>query len=155
MELWRSYRLHYRNPALCRVPESLPSAFYRALGKEEDFAESRTRQSPPLGKELVYRVLDTRHNEALGKDSFAERQTLGKDGSRQRSVSGRLQLTPVSFCRGPPAGTRQNRFFAECHIAGTWQRESLPSVFCGHSTKHICIFFILATKLFVVCYYTM
>ena len=25
---------HYRNPALCRVPGSLPCAFYRAHGKE-------------------------------------------------------------------------------------------------------------------------
>jgi hypothetical protein len=134
---------HYRNPALSRVSESFPSAFYQALDKE-DFAERRTRQSPPLGKGLVYRELDTRHIEALGKD-----------GSRQRSVSSRLQLTSVSLCRGPPAGTRQSRFFAECHIAGTRQREFLPSVFCGHSAKHICIFFILATKLFVVCSYTM
>jgi hypothetical protein len=46
---------HYRNPGLCRVPVALPSAFYRALGKA-DFAERRTRQSPALGKELVYRV---------------------------------------------------------------------------------------------------
>jgi hypothetical protein len=71
------------------VPGSLPSAFYRALGKD-GFAESRTRQSPALGKELVYRVWDTRHRETLGKDCFAERQTLGKDGTRQRAVSGRL-----------------------------------------------------------------
>jgi hypothetical protein len=34
--------LHYRNPRLCRVLDSLPSAFCRALGKE-GFAESRTR----------------------------------------------------------------------------------------------------------------
>jgi hypothetical protein len=113
---------------LSSLPKSdpLPSAFYRALGKE-DFVECRTRQSPSLGKELVYRELDTRHSEALGKDSFAERQTLGKDGSRQRSVSGRLQLTSVSLCRGPadvltwgpslagsfpsvPGGTRQRLF---------------------------------------------
>jgi hypothetical protein len=47
--------IHYRNPRLCRVPVALPSAFYRALGKA-DFAERRTRQSPALGKELVYRV---------------------------------------------------------------------------------------------------
>jgi hypothetical protein len=33
---------HYRNPRLCRVLDSLPSAFCRALGKEV-FAESRTR----------------------------------------------------------------------------------------------------------------
>jgi hypothetical protein len=47
--------VHYRNPGLCRVSAALPSAFYRALGKE-DFAERRTRQSPALGKELIYRV---------------------------------------------------------------------------------------------------
>ena len=57
------------------MPVALPSA---ALGKV-DFAERRTRQSLALGKELVYRVQDTRHSEALGKD-----------GSRQRAVSGRL-----------------------------------------------------------------
>jgi hypothetical protein len=97
---WR--RRHYRNPGLCRVPAALLSVFYRALGKE-DFAERRTRQSHALGKELVYRVQDTRHNEALGKDCFAEWQTLDKDGSRQRAVSGHLQLTAASLCRGPLA----------------------------------------------------
>jgi hypothetical protein len=98
---------HYRNPGLCRVPDALPSAFYRALDKD-DFAESHTRQSPALSKELVYRVRDTRHRETLGKYFFAEWQTLGKDGARQRAVSGRLQLTAVS------PSTRQSRFFAEC-----------------------------------------
>jgi hypothetical protein len=106
--------MHYRNPGLCRVSGTLPSAFYRALGKE-NFAESRTRQSPALGKEIVYRVRDTRHRETLGKGCFAERQTLDKYGARQRAVSGRLQLTAVSLCRGPKAGTRQ--------------RGSSPSVF--------------------------
>jgi hypothetical protein len=95
------------------VSGSLSSVFYRALDKE-DFTESRTRQSPALGKELVYRVRDTRHREALGKYCIAERQTLDKDGARQRAVSGRLQLTAVSLYRGPKAGTRQIRFFAEC-----------------------------------------
>jgi hypothetical protein len=94
---------------LCRVlfighsaKKTLPSA---ALGKE-NFAERGTRQSPTLGKELVYRVQDTRHSEALGKDCFAERQTLGKEGARQRAVSGRLQLTSVRLCRGPKSDTR-------------------------------------------------
>jgi hypothetical protein len=136
---------HYRNRRICRVPGSVPSAFYRTLDKE-GFAESHTRQSPALGKELVYRVRDTRHRETLGKDCFAERQTLGKDGSRQRAVS---------LCRGPKAGTRQKGFFAESQISGTQQRWSLLSVFFGHSANHIFIFLILATKLFVVCFYTM
>jgi hypothetical protein len=90
--------VHYRNPALCRVPEALPSAFYRALGKA-DFAECCPRQSPALGKEIVYRVPGTRHRQALGKDCCAEGQALGKHGSRQRAVSGRLPLTAVSLCR--------------------------------------------------------
>jgi hypothetical protein len=104
---------HYRNPGLCRVPAALPSAFYRALGKE-DFAERRTRQSPALGKELIYRVQDTRYSQALGKDCFAESQTLGKDGSRQRAVSGRLQLTAVSLCRVSNIWHSAKRVFAEC-----------------------------------------
>jgi hypothetical protein len=86
---------HYQNPGLCRVLGFLSSAFYRALGKEV-FAESRTRQSPALGNELVYRVQDIRH-----------RNTLGKGGARQRAVNGHLKLTAVSLCRGPNAGTRQ------------------------------------------------
>jgi hypothetical protein len=70
------------------VPDALPSAFSRALGKE-GFAESRTRQSSALGNEPLYRVQDTWHRSALGKDMFAECQTLGKEGARQRAVSGR------------------------------------------------------------------
>jgi hypothetical protein len=34
--------IHYRNCRLCRVPATLPSTFYRALGKE-GFAECRAR----------------------------------------------------------------------------------------------------------------
>jgi hypothetical protein len=92
------------------VPESLLSVFYRALDKDY-FAECRTRQSPALGNETVYRVQGTRHSEALGKEPFAEWQTLGKDDSRQRAISCRLQLTAVSLCREPKAGTRQSARF--------------------------------------------
>jgi hypothetical protein len=81
------------------MPDSLPSTFYQTLVKQ-DFAERRTRQSPALGKELVYRVRNTRHRETLGKYCFAERQTLGKDGARQRVVSSRLQLTTSAFAEG-------------------------------------------------------
>jgi hypothetical protein len=104
---------HYRNSALCRVSAALPSAFYRALGKV-DFVEGRTRQSPALGKDLVYRVQGTRHSQALGKDCFAERQALDKYGSRQRAVSGRLQLTAVSLCRVSNIWHSAKRVFAEC-----------------------------------------
>jgi hypothetical protein len=71
------YYIHYWNPWLCRVSDSLPSVFCRALGKK-GFAESRTRQSSALGNELIYRAQDTRHMTTLGKDMFAECQTLGK-----------------------------------------------------------------------------
>jgi hypothetical protein len=121
----RSDCIHYRNSGLCWVLGSLSSAFYRTLSKE-DFTKHRTQQSTALGKELFYRVRDTQHRGTLDKDCFAERQTLDKDSARQRSVSGRLKLTVVSLCRGPKAGTRQSR--------------SLPSVFFGHSAKHIFIF---------------
>ena len=97
------------------MPAALPSAFYRALGKE-DFAERRTRQSPVLGKELIYRAQDTRHIQALGKDCFAEGQALGKYGSRQRAVSGRLQLTAVSLCRVSNIWHSANIVFAECPL---------------------------------------
>jgi hypothetical protein len=125
--------VHYRNSALCRVPAALPSAFYRTLGKA-DFAERRTRQRPTLGKGLIYRVRDTRHSLALGKDCFAECQTLGKDGSRQRAVSGRLQLTAVSLYRVP-------------HI-GHSTKDALPSVFSRHSAKYIFIFFYFVSQTF-------
>jgi hypothetical protein len=127
--VWTIRNIHYRNSALCRVPAALSSVFYRALGKA-DFAERRTRQRPTLGKGLVYRARDTRHSPALGKD-----------GSRQRTVSGRLQLTTVSLYRVPHIG----------HSA----KDALPSVFSRHSAKYIFIFFILSPKLFVVCSYTM
>jgi hypothetical protein len=104
---------HYRNPGLCRVPAALPSAFYRALSKE-DFAESRTRQRPALSKDLIYRVRDTRYSQALGKDCFPESQALGTDGSGQRAVSGRLQLTAVSPCRVSNIWHSAKRVFAEC-----------------------------------------
>jgi hypothetical protein len=106
-------RGHYRNPGLCRVLEALPSAFYRALGK---VLRSVTRQ-------------------------FTECRALGKDGSRQRAVSGRLHLTVVSLCRESKADTRQSNFFAECQITDTRQSIFLPSVFCGHPAKHIFFYF--------------
>jgi hypothetical protein len=139
---------------LSSLPESGPCAFFWALGKE-DFAESCTRQSPALGNELVYRVQGTRHRNTLGKDMFAECQTLDNGGARQRAVSGR-----------PKADGRQPLPRAEdwhsakrllCRVPNTWHsaKNSLPSVFSRHSSNHIFIFYILSTKLFVVCSYTM
>jgi hypothetical protein len=107
------------------VPDALLSAFCRALVKG-GFAESRTRRSPALGNELVYRVQDTRHRKTLGKDMFVECQTLGKGGARQKAVSGR-----------PKADDRQPLPRAEGRHSA---KNSLPSVFSGHSANHIFIF---------------
>jgi hypothetical protein len=128
------------------VSDSLPSAFCRALSKE-GFAESRTRQSSGLGNEPLYRAQDTRHRTTLGKDMA--KKALGK-----RPSAAVLKLTAVSLCREPRTGTRQSGFFAECRILGS-AKNSLPSAFYRHSAKHIFVFYILATKLFVVCSYTM
>jgi hypothetical protein len=101
---------HYRNPGLCRVPASLPSAFSRALGKAA-FAESRTRQSPALGNKMVYQVQDTRHRKTLDKDTFAEWQTLGKSGSRQRAVSDRSKADGRQPLPRAEVGTRQRPLY--------------------------------------------
>jgi hypothetical protein len=144
---------HYWNLGLCRVPGALPSAFYRALGKEV-FAESRTRQSPALDKELVYRVRDTRHRDTLGKNVFAEWQTLGKDDARQRAVSGHLKLTAVSLYRGPrPALSKADSLLSVNQL--TLGKEGLYRVSSLTLGKAFFYFFILATKLFVVYSYTM
>ena len=114
------------------MPAALPSAFYRALGKV-DFAEGHSRQSPALGKDLVYRVQGTRHSQALGKDCFAERQALGKYGSRQRAVSGRLQLTAVSLCRVSNIWHSAKRVFAECPMQ-TLGKAYFYFFYFGHQT---------------------
>jgi hypothetical protein len=92
------FLLHYRNLALCRVPYSLPSVLFRALGKEALWRvprkkpsvkeSTRRRSSLPsvlfltLGKEFLYRVsffwhsakgsLPSVTNTTLGKELFAE-----------------------------------------------------------------------------------
>jgi hypothetical protein len=139
---------HYPNPSLCRVPGSLPSAFYRALGKE-DFAESRTRQSPALGKELVYRLRDTRHRETLGKDCFAERQTLSKG-----PLAAVYSWRPSAFAEGrkPTLGKADSLPSVKYLALGKEGLYRVPSV---DTRQSIFLFFILATKLFVVCSYTM
>jgi hypothetical protein len=57
------------------------------------FAEcflSGTRQILALGNERVCREPDSRQRITLSKDIFAECQTLGEGGARQRAVSSRL-----------------------------------------------------------------
>ena len=89
------------------MPDALPSAFCRALGKG-GFAESRTRRIPALDNELVYRVQDTRH-----------RRTLGKGGARQRAVSGRHKADGRQPLPSALGGTRQRWILCRVLLADT------------------------------------
>jgi hypothetical protein len=131
---------HYRNLRL------LPSAFYRALGKE-GFAESRT---------LLCREL---HSVKLGSRQRASLPSAGhstQDPTRQRHVcrahSAKValgkgpsaavpKLTAVSLCREPRVGTRQRVFFAECQLVGTRQRTlcQVSSLDTRHSIFLFCL----------------
>jgi hypothetical protein len=129
------------------VSGALSSAFCRVLGKDS-FAESRTRQSPALGNDLVYRVQGTRYRITLGKDNFTECRTLGKDGARQRAVSGRLKMTAVNLCRGSKVGTRQRGFFAECQLDDTRQRPLYRVPFLALGKVHFYFFFNFGNQTF-------
>ena len=65
--------------------------------------------------------------------SFAERQTLGKDESWQRAVSGRLQLTFVSLCRVSNIWHSANIVFAECPMQ-TLGKAYFYFFYFGHQT---------------------
>ena len=59
--IWTMYshlQWHYRKPAICRVPEALPSVFYRALGKDRvsECQIKYTRQTKTHGKIRLCRV---------------------------------------------------------------------------------------------------
>jgi hypothetical protein len=121
--------------------KALPSA---ALGKVRLSAKSP-----------FYRVLNTRHRAALGKDKFAECQTLGKGGSRQRAVSGRPRADGrQSLPRANGWHSAKSLLYQVPHSRHS-AKHSLPSVISRHSAKYIFIFLILSPKLFVVCSYTM
>jgi hypothetical protein len=64
------------------LPESssLPSAFYRTLGKEV-FAECRTQQSPTLGNDRVYQEQDSRQKNIDRVSNTRRRAALGKGSS--------------------------------------------------------------------------
>jgi hypothetical protein len=89
---------------------------------------------------------------------FTECRALGTAKHSAKTVLPSVKHSAnMALSNGPLAAVYNWRpsIFAECQISGTRQRESLPSVLCRHSAKHIFIFFILVTKLFVVCSYTM
>jgi hypothetical protein len=113
MALWQSQTA----TSVCTERTLLESEALPSVGLFVECLLSGTRQSSALGNKPLYRVLDTWHRTALGKDMFAECQALGKGPS-----TAVLKLTAVTFCREPRTGTRQRGFFAECLVFGTRQR---------------------------------
>jgi hypothetical protein len=87
------------------------------------FAECRTRQSPALGNDHVYREQDSRYRKTLGKKSLPSAKHSANGNARQRAVSRRLKLTAVIFAESqvlalgkeaslpsaPPSDTRQSK----------------------------------------------
>ena len=115
---------HYRNRKLCRVPRTLPSVLYRALGKG-----------------CLYRVPKLEHSTKTrpsAKLLFAEcsEVTLGKDflcrvsTSHTRQILARRQtsLSPSALCRVYKGNTRQSIiFFGSC----TSKIFTSPHTTCG------------------------
>jgi hypothetical protein len=112
---------------LCRVPHSVK------LG-------SRQR--------ALYRVLNTRHRTTLGKDNFAEGQTLGKGGSRQTAVSGRPKADSRQSLPRANGWHSAKRFFAECHIVGT-RHKTLCRVSSIDTRQSIFLFFLFCLPKFL------
>jgi hypothetical protein len=131
---------NYRNLALCRVffvgystKKSLSSA---ALGKVLLSVTTTFTESKTPGTE--------KHS---AKTPLSSAQHSANDNSRQRVVNHCLKLTAVIFV--------ESRVLALGKPVRHSAEQALPSVPVGHSAKYIFIFFILPTKLFVVCSYTM
>jgi hypothetical protein len=99
---------HYRKPALCRVPNALPSAKHRALGKVAVCWVPHSAKT----KHTVNSSFTERR--ALGKEYFAECRALGKGW---HSANRRQEVTvghAVTVCRvfGPRHSAK--RACAEC-----------------------------------------
>jgi hypothetical protein len=93
------------------LPESgsLPSA-----RRFDEYFLSGTRQSSTLGNDHIYREQDARHRKTLGKDRFAECQTLDE---WRRSAKGHQQSSIADdryLYWAPSIDTWQRIYFAEC-----------------------------------------
>jgi hypothetical protein len=142
-----------RGTSLTALPEfgSLPSAGGFAecfLSGTRQRRLCRVPRSVNLGSRQRYPLPSAEHSaqDALGNDTFAEGQTLGKGGSRQSAVSGH-----------PPADARQSLPRANCwHSANRIlcrvphsrhsAKRALPSVCSRHSAKYIFIFLFCLSK---------
>ena len=108
---------HYRRRLLCRVSQTLPSAFYRALGKE-----------------AVYRVPERKHsaNNWHSAKRWSTRQTITLSKGVVCRVSGRLstrQTRTLGKGSSPLMAGRCHYSFAKCLILTLGKEAPLPSVF--------------------------
>jgi hypothetical protein len=119
------------------LPESgtLPSA--------QRFAEcflSGTRQSPALGNDGFCREQDSRHSKTLGKDFFAESQTLGEVPHSTNGCQPPCKADDHWLCRESSYSTWQRIFFAECPPFDTRQSK-LCRVLALDTRQSIFLFF--------------
>ena len=115
---------HYQKPVICRVPEGLPRATTRALGKEplcrvhgaQHSANQSTRHNPYLPSAGAQQTKGTWQN--MDMPSASER-AHGKAGARARHArrpsrpfalpsASRLALGKMRFCRVSFPSTRQS-----------------------------------------------
>jgi hypothetical protein len=101
---------------------------------------------------------------ALGKvrlsvtSLFTECRTLGTGPhSAKRCLPSVKHSTKKVLGKGPSAAVLMLTAVTLCRVPNIRHsaKKALPSVFYRHSANHIFVFYILATKLFVVCSYTM
>jgi hypothetical protein len=105
------------------------------------FAECCTWQSPALGNDRIYREQDSRHRKTLGKEIFAECQTLGE---WRHSTKGRQPPSIADgryLCRAPGFGTRQRSLFAKCLMYDTRHSTLCRVSPLDTQEKYIFIFF--------------
>jgi hypothetical protein len=141
--------IQYRKQALCRVPRDLSSIIYRALGKIV-FVECHSRRKTTLDTDIFYRVRNTRHIMTLGKEIFAECQTLSE---MRRTAKSRQQPSIGDgryLCRVSRDDTRQTYLFAECSPLSTRQTYILSSVF-SDTRQSIFLFFFFFPPNFLWC----
>lgn len=111
--------VHYRRRLLCRVSHTLPSAFYRALGKEAICRVPDRKNSANIWHSAKRWFAECR---ALGKKLhsakrwFAECRALGKQEHCAKGTTVNGRQPPLTLCRVSSPDTRQRGSFAECHF---------------------------------------
>ena len=132
--------MHYRRWLLCRVSQTLPSAFYRALGKEAvcwvperkhsaNNWHSRQRGGLPSAEHSA-------NNNTRQRGGLPSAKHSANQNTRQRDASVNGRQPPLILCRVSSPDTRQRGSFAECLLLTLGKEAPLPSVIVWHSVNH-------------------